>query len=161
MDIEAAIEDLEAQAYFASIVSIQTQQPAKVILQVNLIERDQTFFLSWPLIGKDFVAGFDTKAMGEKPVWLLIPMTAVAFIYSYFAEIDVTELFARDLLQGKLLGSKVAIRASNNEAAISGLLVSVQENFLSLRLPSWQLVHFSIGSLKCLVVEKLNRPTED
>jgi len=161
MDIEAAIEDLEAQAYFASIVSIQTQQPAKVILQVNLIERDQTFFLSWPLIGKDFVAGFYTKATGEKPVWLLIPMTAVALINSYFTEIDVTELFARDLLQGKLLGSKVAIRTSNNEAAISGLLVSVQENFLSLRLPSWQLVHFSIGSLKCLVVEKLNRPTED
>jgi len=161
MDIEAAIEDLEAQAYFASIVSIQTQQPAKVILQVNLIERDQTFFLSWSLIGKDFVAGFDTKAMGEKPVWLLIPMRSIAFIYSYFTEIDVTELFARDLLQGKLLGSKVAIRTSNNEAAISGLLVSVQENFLSLRLPSLQLVHFSIGSLKCLVVEKLNRPTED
>jgi hypothetical protein len=161
MDIEATIEDLEAQAYFASIVSIQTLQPAKVILQVNLIERAQTFFLSWPLIGKDFVAGFDTKAIGEKPVWLLIPLTAVALINSYFTEIDVTLLFARDLLQGKLLGSKVAIRTSNNERAISGLLVGVQENFLSLRLPSLQLVHFSFGSLKCLVVEKLNSPTED
>jgi len=161
MDIDSAIEDLEAQAFFASISSRQTQQPAKVILQVNLIARETTFFLAWPLIGKDFVAGFDTKASGNKPVWLLIPITAVESMNSNFADIQVAELFARDLLQSRIIGSKIAIRTLNNEAAISGSLISLQENYLSLRLPSRQLVHVPIGSLKFLAVEKLNSSTED
>jgi len=156
MDIDAAIEDLEAQAYFASIGVAETPKYSKVIIQVDYISPESpTSYLSWPIIGKDFIAGFDAKGQDGKLAWLLIPTRALQSITSTFGEIEMEELEAIGLLSKKVLGERVQVRFVNRSSAISGVLIRVQENFLSIRLPSLNLIHVNLSAVRYLAVEKL------
>lgn len=156
MDIEATIEDLEAQAYFASLGATGIGDASKEIVQVNYSSPENpTCYLSRPLIGKDFIAGFDTKRQDGKSVWLLIPTTALQSVQSSLGEIEVGELEAIHLLRGKLLGERIQVRLVNRVPAISGILIKVQENLLSIQLPSLSLIHVNLTAVQNLAVEKL------
>ncbi len=154
MDIEATIEDLEAQAYFASIGSPASSQGSGVVLRVHFNSAEaQISYLSWPLLGRDFIAGFDAKSVLNKPTWQLIPFSAVQSIEG---NVESNALFASELLESRLLGSRICIRHISGGPTSSGILTAVMGDLLSLQLASSQVIHFPFSSLRILVVEKLN-----
>lgn len=156
MDIDATIEDLEAQAYFASLGAPEVPETSKGIIQVNYLSpEDPSCFLSWPLIGKDFIAGFNSKGQGLKSAWLLIPISALQSMESTLGQIEIGDLEALHFLTSKLLGASIQVRQMHRAPTISGVLIRVQENLLSIQLPSQNLIHVTLAGVQHLVVEKL------
>jgi hypothetical protein len=79
MTIDATMEDLEAQAYFAKrLVAVEhVEAPSFVRIKLcrsNLIHLD----LNYPIAGIDFLSGF-TSISGSS-CWVAVPISAVAWL---------------------------------------------------------------------------------
>lgn len=157
MDIEATIEDLEAQAYFASIDVNQriTVAKAKVQITLNTINI-QVCILTMPIIGKDFVAGFCKDVIAGRQTWLLVPNTALQFFEVIEGEPRSLEVNAHDFLQEKLLGAQVRISTTISSPPIIGRVLSSAENRLRLGLVSPREIQIPTNSILILAVEKLS-----
>ena len=77
MNIDSTIEDLEAQAYFASQIA-KTDDTFSLIVEVELQQTEyETKRLSMALIGLDFVAGFLEAHSQTSTSWVLIPNNSI------------------------------------------------------------------------------------
>lgn len=157
MDIEATIEDLEAQAYFASIGLPQRSQRSKVRAQVNLnVDNSEAFLLSMPLIGTDFLAGFSNITFGHSRAWLLIPNTAIQSFEILEGEIASNGESANNFLQNRLLGAHLRISTLVNSPLISGIVLGSTDGWLRLQLVSMRELYVPMHSVKFLAVEKIS-----
>jgi len=157
MDIEATIEDLEAQAYFASLGLPQRSQRSKARVQVNLnVENSEACLLSMPLIGADFLAGFSNISFGHNRAWLLIPNTAIQSFVIIEGEIESSGESANNFLENRLLGAHLNISTLVNSPLISGIVLGSSDGLLRLRLVSMRELYVPMHSVKFLAVEKIS-----
>lgn len=107
MNIDSTIEDLEAQAYFASQIA-KTDDTFSLIVEVELQQTEyETKRLSMALIGLDFVAGFLEAQSQTSISWLLIPNTSINSITLSRGSLEesLVELSASAFIESKLRGA--------------------------------------------------------
>jgi len=150
MNIEATLEDLEAQGYFQSQSKPIKQINISKKVRISLLDDDQSsFLLTSPIRGIDFIAGFVSVAN-----WRIFPSR---FIQSVLFIDEGEELLSSDLGLAELLEQKfteVVLRISFDKQVpdICGELRSVDGDWL---LIGNQLV--PIAAVKCIAVENLSK----
>ena len=150
MNIEATIEDLEAQGYFQS--QSKPMKPTNVSkkVRISVLDDDQSsFLLTSPIRGIDFIAGFVSVAN-----WRIFPSR---FIQSVLFLDEGQVLLSSDLGLAELLDQKftqVVLRISFEKQFpdVCGELRSVDGDWL---LIGNQLV--PINAVKCIAVENLSK----
>jgi hypothetical protein len=109
MNLDALLEDLEAQGYFASTETEAIPESNALCRSVIVVRSScHDAALVMPLLGKDFIAGFQNRI--TKSSWLLIQD------YSYLRPLDqgnalqATQLSFKKVVQKHLIG--VSLRLS-------------------------------------------------
>ncbi len=155
MDIDSTIEDLEAQAYFASQQD-KTANGFSLIVEVELQHNNQhSKGLSMALVGLDFVAGFQNTRGRQTTSWLLIPNQAIRNISVLQGSLDkaMVELSAAMFLDSKLRNANASIQQIDAAQILHGKLLSVFGNQLVLKANVLRLV--PLESIQWLAVDSL------
>ncbi len=149
MNIEATIEDLEAQGYFQSLTKQVSAKPKAKLIRVSYLNQEQSsVVLRAPIAGKDFVAGF-TQDM----TWLLIPGRSIHAITleEIKAELSWTRSTLEELLEEKLIGVQLKLKFHWPSPEINGELSGVDQGWL--KIGNQQVF---VYSTKSIAVEKLS-----
>jgi hypothetical protein len=154
VDVEAIIEDLEAQAYFASLSGGSLSESATVIVQVNFEELlELSTYLRQPVLGSDFIAGFPAKVSKQ---WVIFPFAKVSSLMELTGTVQPTEVSMKDLIQRKLIGAKVILRPTPKASILSGVISGISGNLVQIRSLNQQVELFPLSSIHSLAVEKLS-----
>jgi len=112
MNLDALLEDLEAQGYFASTEIEAAPESHAPCRSVTVVRSDcPAVSLAMPLLGKDFIAGFQNRI--TKSSWLLIQD------YSYLKPLDQgnalqsTQLSFKKVVQKHLIGVSLRLSLSS------------------------------------------------
>ena len=111
MNLDALIEDLEAEGYFASSgsdVTEENQDYCKLILVVR--EDKPDIYLSLPLLGKDFIAGF--TATTSKSSWMVIQDYIFMMPQDLGTSIQKTKATLKEIVKLHLIGSAAKVSLS-------------------------------------------------
>ncbi len=156
MDIDSTIEDLEAQAYFASQQD-KTANGFSLIVEVELHQNNHLIkVLSMALVGLDFVAGFQNTRGEITKSWLLIPNQAIRNVSVLQGSLDkaMVELSAAMFLDSKLSNENVSIHQIDAIQTLQGKLLSVFGNQLVLKANVLRFV--PLESIQWLAVDSLS-----
>jgi len=152
MNLDAVFEDLEAQGYFQSKANNALRELSSCkMLRVQL--RNTTHLLSSPLLGEDFLAGFELK--NNRLSWLILPISQIHEMESVDGgdELLSTESSLTDLMTLKLIGKTLKI--VNGDSIVSGLVQGVSSNTLQL-LKDQNSLWIPLSNLGVVVVEKFS-----
>ncbi len=155
MNIDSTIEDLEAQAYFASQIA-KTDDTFSLIVEVELQQTEyETKCLSMALIGLDFVAGFLDAHLQTSTSWLLIPNNSISSITLSRGSLEesLVELSASAFIESKLRGASISIKQAGRVKPSQGKLVNILGNQLVLKSAGLQLL--PLESIEWLAVDSL------
>jgi len=155
MNIDSTIEDLEAQAYFASQIT-KTNDRCNLIIDVELFKPELQFErLSMALIGLDFVAGFLESRLQQSTAWILIPNHSIGSInlQKGLLEESLVELSASAFIESKLRGASISIKQFNRIKPFQGELVNILGNQLVLKTSRLELI--PLESIERLTVDRL------
>jgi hypothetical protein len=150
MNIEATIEDLEAQGYFQSQTKPIKQTNVSKRVRLSLLDEDQSsFLLTSPIRGIDFIAGFVPVAN-----WRIFPSRFIqSVLFLHEGEVLISsELGLAELLEQKFSGVVLRISFDKQVPDICGELRSVDRDWL---LIGNQLVPLS--AVKCIAVDNLSK----
>ena len=155
MNLDALIEDLEAEGYFASSETKEQEQPENYCKSV-LIVRDKSpdVYLSLPLLGKDFVAGF--TATTAKSTWMVIQDYLFIATQDAGTILQQTKATLKQIITTHLIGSAAKLSLSANDSEHIGYIVGTSSNLLEFVTFDAQRMLIPIKSIKSLVVEKLS-----
>jgi hypothetical protein len=156
MNIDSTIEDLEAQAYFASQIA-KTDDTFSLIVEVELQQTEyETKRLSMALIGLDFVAGFLEAHSQTSTSWLLIPNNSISSITLSRGSLEesLVELSASAFIESKLRGASISIKQDGRVKSFHGKLVNILGNQLVLKSAGVQLL--PLESIEWLAVDSLS-----
>jgi hypothetical protein len=151
MDLDVLFEDLEAQGYFHSKPQVEEASTENSKL-VRVELQNNSHLLSSPLLGLDFIAGFELRNNSIR--WLIIPFHKIQQIQSVEAGTSLldTQSDLISLIETKLLGRQ--IRIMNPEQTIQGILIGISNNCLQIQAED--LLWLPVKSLGVLVVEKFS-----
>lgn len=152
MNIDSTIEDLEAQAYFASQMT-RFNEKFSLVIDVELLKPEQqTKRLSMALIGLDFVAGFLERSI----TWILIPNHSISSItlQKGLLEESLVELSASAFIDSKLRVASIAIKQLGRVKPNQGKLVKILGNQLVLKASTLQVI--PLESIEWLAVDSLS-----
>ena len=155
MNLDALIEDLEAEGYFASSageVNEDNQDYCKLILVVR--EDKPDLYLSLPLLGKDFIAGF--TATTSKSSWMVIQDYMFVLPQDLGTSIQKTKATLKEILKMHLIGSAAKVSLSATQTEYLGYIVGTSGRILEFVTFDAQRLLIPIKSIKSLVVEKLS-----
>jgi hypothetical protein len=148
MNIEALIEDLEAQGYFESHKPTQSEKRTSNSIRLLFNSNDEASQLLFsPLIGTDFICGVTSDFQ-----WQITPICSLASltILDNSEELLETEMSFTDLVTRVLIGVDVKI-TFNHSPSLSGRILGVSGQWLAL--PS---IRVPLVSIRSLVVENLS-----
>jgi hypothetical protein len=152
MNIDSTIEDLEAQAYFASQMT-RSNDKFSLVLDVELLKPEQqTRRLSMALIGLDFVAGF----LERSTTWILIPNHSISSItlQKGLLEESLVELSASAFMDSKLRGASISIKQLDSAKPHQGKLANILGNQIVLKASTLQVI--PLESIEWLAVDSLS-----
>jgi hypothetical protein len=152
MNIDSTIEDLEAQAYFASQLT-RSNDKFSLVIDVELLKPEQqSKRLSIVIIGLDFVAGF----LERSTTWLLIPNHSISSItlQNGLLEESLVELSASVFIESKLRGASISIKQWGSVKPNQGNLVKILGNQLFLKASTLQVI--PLESIEWLAVDSLS-----
>ena len=152
MNIDSTIEDLEAQAYFASQLT-RSNDKFSLVIDVELLKPEQqTKCLSMALIGLDFVAGF----LERSTTWILIPNHSISSItlQKGLLEESLVELSASAFIDSRLRGASISIKQLGRVKPDNGKLTNILGNQLFLKASALQLI--PLESIEWLAVDSLS-----
>jgi hypothetical protein len=155
MNLDALIEDLEAEGYFASSgseVNEDNQDYCKLILVVR--EDKPDLYLSLPLLGKDFIAGF--TATTSKGSWMVIQDYIFMMPQDLGTSIQKTKATLRQIVKLHLIGSAAKLSLAATESEHTGHIVGTSSRILEFVTFDAQRLLIPIKSIQSLVVEKLS-----
>ena len=155
MDLDALIEDLEAEGYFASSaseVNKDNQDYCKLILVVRQDKPD--LYLSLPLLGKDFIAGF--TATTSKSSWMVIQDYMFVLPQDIGTSIQKTKATLKEIVKLHLIGSAAKVSLSATQTEYLGYIVGTSARILEFVTFDAQRLLIPMKSIKFLVVEKLS-----
>jgi hypothetical protein len=152
MNIDSTIEDLEAQAYFASQMT-RSNDKFSLVLDVELLKPEQqSKRLSMALIGVDFVAGF----LERSTTWILIPNHSISSInlQKGLLEESLVELSASAFIESKLRGASISIKQLGRVKPNQGKLTNILGNQIVLKASTHQVI--PLESIEWLAVDSLS-----
>lgn len=152
MNIDSTIEDLEAQAYFASQLT-RSNDKFSLVIDVELLKLEQqSKRLSMALIGWDFVSGF----LERSTTWILIPNHSISSITLQrgLLEVSLVELSASAFVDSKLRGASSSIKQLGSIKPNQGKLVKILGNQLVLKASTLQVI--PLESIEWLAVDSLS-----
>ena len=155
MDIEATLEDLEAQGYFQTITTEPKAPATAKAVRIRFNDEDETsLVLTAPMQGSDFIAGFISNY--ELVQWLIIPSSSIQGITAIqFSDPPLqTELSFFDLITEKLIGTDLRIRFLKQFPEVSGKLKNIQGEWLTVE--SLITIQVPISAIGYVAVEKLS-----
>jgi hypothetical protein len=155
MNLDALIEDLEAEGYFASSdseVNEDNQDYCKLILVVR--EHKPDLYLSLPLLGKNFIAGF--TATTSKSSWMVIQDYMFMMPQDLGTSIQKTKATLKKIVKMHLIGSAAKLSLAASESEYSGYIVGTSGRILEFVTFDAQRLSIPMKSIKSLVVEKLS-----
>ena len=155
MDLDALIEDLEAEGYFASSESKGQEQPEDYC-KLALIVRDKSadVYLSLPLLGKDFVAGF--TATTAKSTWMVVPDYLFLTTQDAGTSLQKTTASLKQIINAHLIGSAAKLSLASSESEYLGYIVGTSGSLLEFVTFDAQRMLIPTKAIKSLVVEKLS-----
>jgi len=151
MNIDSTIEDLEAQAYFASQMT-RSNDKVSLVIDVELLKPEQqTRRLSVALIGLDFVAGF----LERSTTWILVPNHSISSItlQKGLLEESLVELSASAFMDSKLRGASISIKQLGRVKPNQGKLTNILGNQIVLKASTHQVI--PLESIEWLAVDSL------
>ena len=158
MNIDALLEDLEAEGYFASSNKEEDRDTESICKQVLVVRENLSdLFLSLPLQGKNFIAGFVNKH--SKSTWTIIQD------YEYLQPQDVgtslqsTEISIKRVIKAHLIGASVKLGLRNTSSEHLGYIIRVTGSILEFVTFDAKTFWIPLGSVSYLVVEKINTQT--
>ena len=155
MNLDALIEDLEAEGYFASSESKEQEQPVdycKLVLVVR--ENTPDLYLSLPLLGKDFIAGFTTAT--TKSSWMIVQNLMFITPQDVGTTLQKTRTSLKKIAKMHLIGSAAKLSLSAGESEYLGYIVGTSETLLEFVTFDAQRMLIPMKSIRSLVVEKLS-----
>jgi len=155
MNLDALIEDLEAQGYFAANASEEITVSLEVC-KVVLVERENLpdLYLSLPLLGKDFVAGF--KVINSKSSWQVFQEYKLLAPQDNATKLQRTRVSLQDLIKAHLIGTSVRISLVLNEPEITGYILGISGKLIEFVTFDARRLWIPVKSIKHMVVEKLS-----
>jgi hypothetical protein len=156
MNLDALIEDLEAEGYFASSaseVNEDNQDYCKLILVVR--ENLSDLYLTLPLLGKDFIAGF-TSSTSTKNSWTVIQDYMFMMPQDVGTSIQETKATLKAIVNLHLIGSAAKLSLAASESEYVGYIVGTSGKILEFVTFDAQRLLIPMKSIKSLVVEKLS-----
>ena len=159
MNLEALIEDLEAQGYFASAVA-ENNSNTRTFCKSALLSREKfpDVYLAMPLLGKDFVAGFQNRI--TRSSWLLIHQYIYLVPQDHGTEIQITKLSMKDILEAHLIGVPLRISFANEQPELPGYVIRVFSNMIEFVTFEAVSMWVPISQVNYLVVDKLSMKKE-
>ena len=155
MNLDALIEDLEAEGYFASNeseVNEDNQDYCKLLLVVR--EDKPDLYLSLPLLGKDFIAGFTTST--SKSSWMVIQDYMFVLPQDLGTSIQKTKATLKEIVKMHLIGSAAKLSLAASESEYLGYIVGTSGRVLEFVTFDAQRMLIPMKSIKSMVVEKLS-----
>jgi hypothetical protein len=155
MNLDALIEDLEAEGYFASSASEVNEDNhdyCKLILVVR--ENLCDLYLTLPLLGKDFIAGFTSTT--SKNSWIIIQDYMFMMPQDVGTSIQETKATLRAIVNLHLIGSAAKLSLAAGESEYVGYIVGTSGKILEFVTFDAQRLLIPMKSIKSLVVEKLS-----
>jgi hypothetical protein len=155
MNLDALIEDLEAEGYFATNESednVGPQDYCKLVLVVR--ENTPNLYLSLPLLGKDFIAGFTTAT--SKSSWMLVQDYMFMTPQDVGTTLQKTKASLKKIVKMHLIGSAAKLSLSTEESQCLGYIVGTSGTLLEFVTFDAHRMLIPMKSIKSLVVEKLS-----
>jgi hypothetical protein len=155
MNLDALIEDLEAEGYFASSageVNEDIQDYCKLILVVR--EDKPDLYLSLPLLGKDFIAGF--TATTSKSSWMVIQDYMFVMPQDLGTSIQKTKATLKEIAKLHLIGSAAKLSLAATQTEYLGYIFGTSGRILEFVTFEAQRLMIPMKSIKSMVVEKLS-----
>jgi len=162
MNVESTIEDLEAQAYFASIETSSREHIETPLVRISFLALEEAeLYLKAPMLGTDFIAGFNLKPQGAEMNWLLIPMSSIQRIDTLSGSLQQVRIVisAEQVLNRKLIGSKVSISQGISFPKLAGELVGAVDGLVEIEHSGTS--HVPLCSIRLLLVEKFSTRNKD
>lgn len=155
MNLDALIEDLEAEGYFATNERNEENQPEDYCKFV-LIVRDKVpdVYLSIPLLGNDFVAGF--TATTSKSTWMVIPDYLFLTPQDAGTRFQKTKATMKLIVNSHLIGSAAKLSLAASESDYLGYIVGTSGNLIEFVTFDAKRMLIPIKSVRSLLVEKLS-----
>jgi hypothetical protein len=156
MNIDSTIEDLEAQAYFASQTTFSTDKLTLIIdVELHNPER-QTIRLSMAMVGFDFVAGFLKFQSQRNFTWVLIPNHSVNSIDIHQGSVEesIVEISASAFIISKLKDASISIKQFHRLKPSQGRLLNTLGNQLFTKGANLQI--FPLEGIEWLAVDNLS-----
>jgi hypothetical protein len=155
MNLDALIEDLEAEGYFASNVGEETAAHLE-LCRLVLVMRENLpdLYLSIPLLGKDFIAGF--KVIHTKSSWQVFQDYQLLESQDHGTKLQQTRVSLQELIKKHLIGTSVKISLSVKESEVSGYIVGVSGKLIDFVTFDAKRLWIPVKSIKHMVVEKLS-----
>ena len=155
MNLDALIEDLEVEGYFASNESednVEPQDYSKLVLVVRNNTPD--LYLSLPLLGRDFIGGFTTAT--SKSSWMIIQDYLFMTPQDFGTTLQKTKASLKKIVKMHLIGSAAKLSLSAGESEYLGYIVGTSDTLLEFVTFDAQRMLIPMKSIRSLVVEKLS-----
>jgi hypothetical protein len=155
MNLDALIEDLEAQAYFASNQGEDENTSIELCKLVLVVRKNlPDVYLSMPLQGRGFIAGF--KVTNTKSSWQVFQEYLYLEPQDHGTKLQRTKVSLHELITSHLIGVSVKMSLSANQAELSGYLVSVSGRHLEFVTFEAKRLWITVKRIQHMVVEKLS-----
>ena len=158
MNIDALLEDLEAEGYFASS-NKQVDEDSETICKQVLVVRENLsdLYLSLPLLGKNFIAGFVNKY--SKSTWMIIQDYVYLQPQDVGTSIQLTKISLKRVIQAHLIGASVKLGLRHTSSEHLGYIIRVSGSILEFVTFDAKTLWIPLDSVSYLVVEKINTQT--
>jgi hypothetical protein len=158
MNIDALLEDLEAEGYFASSNKEEDKESETICKQVLVIRESLTdLYLSLPLLGKDFIAGFVNKY--SKSTWMIMQDYVFLQPQDVGTSLQSTKISFKRVVQAHLIGASVKLGLRNTSSEHLGYIIRVSGSILEFVTFEAKTFWIPLDRVSYLVVEKINTQT--
>ena len=155
MNIEALLEDLEAQGYFASTKEDEPKEPRSFCKSILVIRDDlPDLYLVMPLKGKNFIAGFQNRI--TKSSWLIINDYSYLKPQDLGTELQETSLSINAIAQAHLIGVPLRLALKSQNSELNGYITRTFSNMIEFVSFEAERLWIPTARLNYVVVEKLS-----
>lgn len=158
MNIDALLEDLEAEGYFASSNNEVDEDRETICKQVLVVRENLSdLYLSLPLLGKNFIAGFVNKY--SRSTWIIIQDYVYLQPQDVGTSIQLTKISLKRVIQAHLIGASVKLGLRHTSSEHLGYIIRVSGSILEFVTFEAKTFWMPLDSVSYLVVEKINTQT--
>jgi hypothetical protein len=155
MNIDGLIEDLEAQAYFASTLTQESQLRVATCKSLLVLRYGiQDTYLSFPLLGKDFIAGFQNRI--TRSSWVLIQDYDSLEPQDCPSQLQLSKHSMKSVIDKHLIGVALRLKISSSDSECEGYILKTFGKVIEFVSVNAKTTWVPINRIKYIVVDKLS-----